>query len=200
MEPESKDKPKATPRAKGRWVYESPENPIMVAAKKHQKQLQDQRQTNAAARAARPVPNYICYPDAFRGRVDERGNWLGGKVPKCRVCGYRLDPKDNHVCPGFTPKYVDHDDARHERQEAKQEEIRKSNQDRPVKCIGCHQVIRDGDDARRHDEHCCADMPRGRHWYTDYDPIVGDNDGHECYEDEPEEDYCEGNDDGYDCD
>jgi hypothetical protein len=37
----------------------------------------------------------------------------------------------------------------------------------------------------------------GRHWYTDYDPIVGDNDGHECYEDEPEDDYCEGDDDGY---
>ena len=32
------------------------------------------------------------------------------------------------------------------------------------------------------------------------DPIVGDNDGHECYEDEPEDDYCEGDDDGYDCD
>lgn len=61
-------------------------------------------------------------------------------------------------------------------------------------------MIRDGDDARWHDEHCCADMPRGRHWHTDYDPIVGDNDGHECYEDEPEDDFCEGDDDGYDCD
>jgi len=66
--------------------------------------------------------------------------------------------------------------------------------------IGCDQVIHDEDEARWHDEHCCEDMPRGRHCYTDYDPIVGDNDGHECYEDEPEDDYCEGDDDGYDCD
>jgi hypothetical protein len=63
------------------------------------------RQERAAARAERPVPNYLCYPEAFKGRVDEHGNWLGGKVPKCRKCGGNLQPKENHVCPGFIPKY-----------------------------------------------------------------------------------------------
>lgn len=155
-------------------------------------------------KAAIPVPNWRCYPTAFRVGmdVDERGNWLpdANRTPrKCRVCESVLHKDENHVCSGFVPKYVEHDDAWHERQDAKREAIRESNRNRPPKCAACHQVIRDADDARYHDEYCHVE-PGERRWYTDYDPIVGDNDGHECNEDEPEEDYCEGDDDGYDCD
>lgn len=93
-------------RPKGVVVYESALNPIAEAAEQHQKQLQEERRIAAAERAARPVPNYICYPSAFEGLVDENGNWLGkGTLPRCRVCEERLDPKENHKCPGFTPKY-----------------------------------------------------------------------------------------------
>jgi hypothetical protein len=142
-----------------------------------------------------PVPNRIAYKDtAFR-------DWKPGmRVPPCHVCGGLLFPEENHVCSGFVPKYVEHDDAWHERQEAKREEITESNRTRFKKCSACHEIIDDHDDVCWHEEHCHADSPRGRHWYTDHDPIVGDNDGHECYEDYVEPDYCEGSDDGYDCD
>jgi hypothetical protein len=142
-----------------------------------------------------PVPNRLAYKDtAFK-------DWKPGmRVPKCRVCEGVLYPEENHVCSGFVPKYVEHDGAWHERPEAKRAEIRESNYNRPKKCIGCDQVIHDEDEARWHDEHCREDMPRGKHWYTDHDPIVGDNDGHECYEDYVEPDYCEGDDDEDDCD
>ncbi len=149
----------------------------VVEPKQMPEQKQPQRAKGSIVRGA--VPNRICYADAFKGHKP------GLRLPRCKRCDAILFPEENHVCPGFQPKYVEHDDAWHERQDAKCEEIRESNYNRPKKCLGCHQVIEgDGDDgldnARWHDEHCCADMPRGRHWYTDYDPIVGDNDGHEC--------------------
>jgi hypothetical protein len=151
-------------------------------------------------RPKRLVPNYICYPSAFPNYDPATGKGCPRPLPKCRVCGDILFPKDNHVCPGFTPKFVEHDDVWEQKQEAKRKEITESNRTRFKKCSACHEIIHDHDDACWHDEHCHADSPRGRHWYTDHDPIVGDNDGHECYEDEPEDDYCEGSDDGYDCD
>lgn len=191
-------------RTKGRIIYETKPNLVVSGAEPSQKQQQNQtRAKGRIVKDDRPLPpNWKCYPTVFvvGKNIDEHGNWLGGRLPRCKVCEGSLLPKENHVCDGFKPKYVEHDDAWHERQEAKRREIRESNYNRPKKCIGCDQVIHDEDEARWHDEHCCEDMPRGRHWYTDYDPIVGDNDGHECYEDEPEDDYCEGEDDGYDCD
>lgn len=162
--------------------------------------LADKKLASIERRESRPLTNKDTYRELYE-------KWLAngkGKIPTCRRCGDAVlhwnEPA--HVCEGFKPKFVEHDDAWHEKQEARRAEIRASNQDRPKKCIVCHEVIRDYDDACYHEEHCCFanDLLRGRYWYTDYDPIVGDNDGHECYEDEPEEDYCEGDDDGYDCD
>src|SRR5580704_4877120 len=79
-----------------------------------------------------PVPNRIAYKDtAFR-------DWKPGmRVPPCHVCGGLLFPEENHVCSGFVPKYVEHDDAWHERQEAKREEITESNRTRFKKCSAC---------------------------------------------------------------
>jgi hypothetical protein len=148
----------------------------------------------------RPVPNYICYPSAFPNYDPRTGKGAPRPLPTCHVCEGTLFPEENHVCSGFKPKFIEHDEAWEQKQDAKRRKIRASNQDRPKKCIVCHEVIRDLDEARRHEEFCCQDLPRGKHWYTDYDPIVGDNDGHECYEDYIEPDYCEGDDDGYDCD
>jgi hypothetical protein len=50
-------------------------------------------------------PNWICYPEAFEGLVDEKGRWLGkGLVPRCRVCRGWLQPEENHKCPGYMPR------------------------------------------------------------------------------------------------
>src|ERR1039458_2501088 len=168
---------------KGKLVYETK----VVASKPKATPKPDPR-------PHRPVPNCICYANtAFL-------NWKpGDRIPKCRVCEGLLHPEENHVCSGFVPKFIDHDNAWHQKQDAKRKEIQESNRNRPKKCAACHQVIRDEDDARYHDEYCEI-APGGRRSYTDYDPIVGDNDGHECYEDYIEPDYCEGDDDGYDCD
>jgi hypothetical protein len=157
-----------------------------------QKAKQGQKPTVVKADPG-PVPNRIAYKDtAFK-------DWKPGmRVPKCRVCEGVLYPEENHVCSGFVRKYVEHDDAWHERQEAKREEIRKSKTI-TITCAMCGDVIHDEDEARYHDEHC-GRREDGRSWESDHDPITGDNDGHECYEDEPEDDYCEGDDDVYDCD
>lgn len=171
---------------KGKLVYETK----VVATKPEPKQQQSQKQ-----KPRPPAPNWKCYPMIFKigVNIDHNGNWLGGKLPTCRVCEGLLPPKDNHVCSGFKPKYVENTPEREERWEEKRKLIRESNWNRPKKCIVCHEVMPDLDAANWHEEHCCFanDLPRGKHWYTDYDPIVGDNDGHECYEDEPEEDWCE---------
>jgi len=103
---------------------------------------------------------------------------------------------ENHACEGFKPKYVDHDDAWHERQEAKQEEIRASKE-HVIRCGGCGDALEDEDDARWHDEHCERDPDS---WRRGHYALNGDEDDLSGYEDEPEEDYCEGDDDGYDCD
>ena len=97
-------------RPKGVIVYRSPNNLVAEEARRNQKQKQLQRQERAAARAARPVPNYLCYRELFAGRVDENGNWIGpGKLPRCRKCDRWLEPKQNHQCPGFRPKFSDRD-------------------------------------------------------------------------------------------
>jgi hypothetical protein len=143
-------------RPKGVVVYRSPANPIAEAAKRNQKQKQQQRQERAAARAARPVPNYICYPEAFKGKVDESGNWKGpGKLPRCRVCEERLGPMENHVCPGFTPKYVEHDTEWHERQDAQREEIRGSRYQRETPtCNLCGEELPTEEDYWAHGSEC----------------------------------------------
>src|ERR1022692_756247 len=96
-------------RAKGKIIArEEPDGSGALAKQgQPQKQNTDQRQRGKIISGDRPLPpNWICYPDAFKGLVDEHGNWLGkGTVPKCRVCQGLLHPKENHVCPGYHPKY-----------------------------------------------------------------------------------------------
>lgn len=100
-----------TARAKGKWVYTSPVNPVAEEAKKHQRQLQEEAQTHAAERREHrynTMPNHITYRDVvfFVGKnIDAEGNWLGGKLPKCKKCRARLDPSEHHDCPGFRPRY-----------------------------------------------------------------------------------------------
>ncbi len=95
-------------RPKGKIISDSSleRNPIVEAAQQHQKQLQQQRQERAAADRQRRydnAPNWICYPEVFWGRVDENGNWLGGKVPPCIKCKGLLHPNEHHICPGYMP-------------------------------------------------------------------------------------------------
>jgi hypothetical protein len=95
-------------RPKGKIISDSSleRNPTVEAAQQHQKQLQQQREKRAAADRQRRydnAPNWICYPEVFNGRVDENGNWLGGKVPRCIKCKGLLHPNEHHVCPGYMP-------------------------------------------------------------------------------------------------
>src|SRR5437899_668544 len=107
-------------------VYSSPKNPVAEAAKQHQRQLQDESRQRTAERRERPVPNYLCYPEAFKDYDPKTGRWKGGsrRLPRCRRCDCNLPPMENHVCEGFKPKYVEHDEAWHERWEARREMIR----------------------------------------------------------------------------
>jgi hypothetical protein len=142
-----------------------------------------------ARRDAKPVPNYICYPDAFKLYDPKTGHWSGGKLPKCRVCEAILQPTENHVCPGFVPKYADHDAAWKDRQTARREAIRESRPMRCITCSVCGEVMDDPDAGQWH--------------YEDHEgkPVrehQGDEDDLSGYEDHDDGDYCEGDEDGYD--
>jgi len=93
-------------------------------AKQLLKAKQERRDAAKARRDARPVPNYLCYPEAFKQYDPKTGNWSGGRLPRCRVCDNILQPEENHVCEGFTPKYVEHDEEWQERWEQRREDIR----------------------------------------------------------------------------
>lgn len=58
--------------------------------------------------------------------IDETGRWLGGRLPRCRVCEASLQPRENHVCEGFKPKYEELTEERHQRWEARREAIREA--------------------------------------------------------------------------
>jgi len=150
-------------RAKGVVTYRSPKNEFIDAANKLQKQRREETQARAARRAAAPVPNWICYQGSVfivGKNIDEKGNWLGGRLPRCRVCEGRLDPQENHVCPGFTPKYVEHDDEWHEctedrRQgirEARLEDMRESRNSHY--CDDCGEELLNEEHAIEHAEDC----------------------------------------------
>jgi hypothetical protein len=145
-------------RPKGVVVYRSPVNPIAEAAKRNQKQKQLQRQDRAAPRAARPVPNYICYPQAFKNYDPKTGKWIGGRrgrLPKCRVCECTLHPEENHKCEGFKPKYVEHDQEWHERQDARREEIREAKHQRETPtCNLCGAELPTEEDYWAHGSEC----------------------------------------------
>jgi len=87
-------------RPKGTVVYDSTltPNPIAEAAKQRQRELEAERRAAAEARASRPVPNRICYANAFAG-------WQPGmKLPCCNRCKANLYPEENHACPGYIPE------------------------------------------------------------------------------------------------
>ena len=149
-----------------------------------------------AKRDAEPVPNWRCYPMVFivGKNIDHNGNWLGGILPKCRVCEDILPPREHHVCSGFKPKYVEHDEAWKEKQEAKREEIRESRPKRRIVCSVCGEEMPEMEDGQWH-----WDAHEGRPEREGY-AVNGDEDDLSGYEDYDEGDYCEGDDDGYDCD
>lgn len=192
------------PRAKGVVAVEpkEPTGALYLAAKAILASKAKAKGEREAKWAATPVPNRICYAGtAFK-------NWKPGMpVPPCRVCGDLLHPEENHVCPGFKPKYVEHDEASHERQEARREEIRASKTKAVPTCDECGAEMPTLEDGQWHEEYCVTDETRiKRHEdrlqarYANHNAVNGDEDDLSGYEDEPEEDYCEGEDDGYDCD
>jgi hypothetical protein len=74
---------------------------------------------------AKPLPNRLCYPDAFKDCYDAKGKWIvGRRVPQCRKCGGLLHPDENHVCPGYKPKLPFGDaEAHYERMEEQREDM-----------------------------------------------------------------------------
>lgn len=190
-------------RAKGVIVTESVEPAWGLAeeAKTIQRQKKEASAARAERRANAPVPNWKCYPMVFKVgvNIDANGQWLGGRLPKCRVCEANLPPGEHHNCEGFTPKYVEHTQERRDRMDQRREEIRQQKLDEHMEypvCSVCGEEMPDYfTDGQWH-----WDMHEGRpvknHFALDGEPD-GDLDG---YDDEPEDDYCEGDDDGWDCD
>jgi len=137
-------------RTKGKVV----ERPKVVAAP-----LPAPKPKTRIVRGDRPLPpNYICYPEAFKGRVDKHGNWLGGQLPRCRRCKELLPPKENHVCPGYVPElpyedYAGHiermEEQREEHHEAIAEKRKQDRQDRLRTCKRCLATV------EPEDEHEC---------------------------------------------
>jgi hypothetical protein len=122
----------------------------------------------------------------------------GGRLPVCKRCREYTIHWDEpaHVCEGYKPQFVEHTPERKERWEAEREEIRESRRQlKAVMCSVCGEILECPEDAEWHwEQH--EGKPEREHYAIDGEPD-GDLDG---YEDEPEEDYCEGDDDGYDCD
>jgi hypothetical protein len=181
--------------AKGVWVYESPENPLAEQAKKDWREEKLRLRTERAERRERPVPNRICYAEtAFK-------DWKPGMpLPHCDRCTATLQPNENHDCPvkngteEFRKKYVEHTPERRERWEAKREEIRESRRAGVgVFCSECNQLLDCQDDAEWHFEDHGGKPERG-HYAIDGEPD-GDKDGYDDdlsgYEDEPEDDWCD---------
>jgi hypothetical protein len=117
-----------TMRARGTVVTrpdKEPEGVLADDARQIQKQRQERRIVSGR-KPPRPIPNYICYAFLFPNYDPKTGKGCPRPLPRCRVCGYRIDPQEHHDCPGFTPKYPEHDEEWHERMEARQEAIREA--------------------------------------------------------------------------
>ena len=171
-------------------MYESPENPLAEQAKKDWRKEKLRLRTARAELRERPVPNRICYAEAF-------ANWQPGQpLPKCNRCEATLQPNENHKCEGFVAKYVEHTAECEERWEAKREEIRESREGhgRGVYCSVCDALLEDPDDAQWHFENHGGKPERDDHYAIDGEPD-GDLDGYDDdlsgYEDEPEDDWCD---------
>ena len=185
-------------RPKGVVVYSSPENPLVVEAEKNQRQERLRLQTQRAERyEKRVLKNEDTYPELY-ARWKANG---GGKLPHCKRCDATIHwGEPAHQCPGYTPKFVEHDDEWKERAEARREAKRKAlhearREARRIVCSVCGEEMPEPEDGQWHwDAH--EGRPEREHLAVDGEPD-GDLDG---YDDEPEEDYCEGDDDGWDCD
>jgi hypothetical protein len=170
------------PRPKGVVVYRSPENPAALEAEKNQKQERLRLQTQRGERRERPVPNYVCYSFLFPNYDRATGKGAPRPLPKCRVCEATLFPTENHKCEGFTPKYVEHDEEWHERQEAKRDDAREMREER-------RQEIRESRMEMIREARLNGEL------YGREDDGHEDDDGWEC-----EDDGVYGDDDGWDCD
>jgi hypothetical protein len=179
-------------------VYKSPKNPNVDAAKAKLKTEAEEKAARRERYLNAPVPNYICFAWLFPNFDPKTGKGAPKPLPKCHKCEGTIFPMEHHDCPGFTPKYVEHTPEWKEKQEARREEIRESRRaerQRYPTCSVCGEEIENFEAGQYHwDAH--EGRPERVHQAVDGEPD-GDLDG---YEDEPEEDYCEGDDDGYDCD
>lgn len=84
----------------------------------------------------KPLPNRLCYPEAFRHCYDKNGDWIPGRrVPRCNRCDGLLHPEENHICEGYTPKLAfddmeDHMDFMDDQRESMREEISRQREER----------------------------------------------------------------------
>ena len=149
-------------RPKGTVIYDSTltSNPLAIAATAHQKQLEAERRAAAEKRAAKPVPNRVCYAQLYeewKARVAAGGS---RKLPKCKRCDGIIRWEENHQCEGFKPKFVEHDQEWHERQDARREEIRKTKHHRETPtCKWCAIELPEWEDYDAHMSEGCPEMP-----------------------------------------
>jgi len=106
----------------------------------------------------KPLPNYLCYPDAFK-------NWKPGmRLPKCRRCGGTLQRNENHECEGYVPQLPFTDMPAHiERMRDQREEHRELianewSDRRKHECRNCGYEFINEEDALAHGEECSGFM------------------------------------------
>jgi len=105
-------------------------HPVVEDAKRSQRQKQEEIRFRREARPERPLLNKDRYPNLY-------AKWLAGKgrgytkQAKCPVCRDATLHWDEpaHECEGFKPMFVEHDEAWHERMEARREAIREAKCD-----------------------------------------------------------------------
>src|ERR1039458_1830682 len=75
---------------------------LLAEQQQDQKQKPNRATTGVITKGEKKLPpNWKCYPELFKGRVSSTGEWLGGKIPKCKRCAGLLHPDENHECPGY---------------------------------------------------------------------------------------------------
>ncbi len=165
-----------------------PKGYLAVEADRILAEREERRKAAAIARAEREVPNTICYKEAF-------ADWKpGDKVPRCNRCDGLLHPGENHKCEGYKPKYEVWSDERKELAAARREATREARQPNRIVCSVCGDEIPEYEDAEWHWEDHEGRPEREHH------AVNGDEDDLSGYEDYDDGDYCEGDDDGWDCD
>jgi hypothetical protein len=119
-------------RPKGTVVYRTPEQPDVKALEQEQRQDREERRVAAIERRENRVllnkHTYASLYEEYQARVAAGGT---RKLPHCKRCDATLQWEEPaHVCPGFTPKYVEHDEEWHERREARRQAIREAKWER----------------------------------------------------------------------